>query len=244
MTTAKALPENIKDLTNKPAAKAIDDKYTVEILQEKLKAGGVRYLSADTKATLVWRFMDMEGMDFDAKIDDETAKQGDAKPDDAKANESVNEPKENDSQNLQDGHNVIQSATDVSVDDTDMDNAHSGAGADATNNSPANALGVAPNDVKTSDNDNAKPNDIKTNDDAPAPIQSNSVGRTPPKADDDDYVTVKHVGAFNFYETATGTMVRAGETTKIKTTYQASKGRILQNINQYNSTRGNFLIVE
>ena len=185
----KALPKNIKELTSQPAAKTIDDKYTVEILQEKLKAGGVRYLSADTKSVLVWRFMDMESMDFDAKL-------GDIKS---------NDPQD-DKENTDDGFNIVQSVTDVSVDSSDgsVNNAH--IGANTTTQPP-----IEP---------------------TIEPVSKYGV------------VVVEHTGAFNFYEPATGTLVLARKTTEITATYQASVDRITKNIEQYNSTRGQFLKIK
>ena len=56
-----------------------------------------------------------------------------------------------------------------------------------------------------------------------------------------EFVEVTHNGAYNFYETATGTMVLARQATKIYTTTTIDKEHILRNINQYNQTRGNLL---
>lgn len=185
----KALPKNIKELTSQPAAKVIDDKYTVEILQEKLKAGGVRYLSADTKSILVWRFMDMESMDFDAKLDDIKS----------------NEPQDN-KENTDDSVDAVQADIDTSAAGSDggADNAHVGAS--------ATTQPVIEPTIE--------------------PVSKYGV------------VVVEHTGAFNFYEPATGTLVLARKTTEITATYQASVDRITKNIEQYNSTRGQFLKIK
>ncbi|WP_394211148.1 hypothetical protein [Psychrobacter piscatorii] len=70
-------------------------------------------------------------------------------------------------------------------------------------------------------------------------LQSN----TPADEDDKDHVAVFNTGAFNFFETATSTLVPAKETVKIYPTATADKDQILRNVKQYNHTRGNKLRV-
>lgn len=57
------------------------------------------------------------------------------------------------------------------------------------------------------------------------------------------YVEVKNSGSFNMLEPATGTLVVAGETTKIYIKGYVSKDQVLRNIEQYNHTRGKKLTV-
>lgn len=64
---------------------------------------------------------------------------------------------------------------------------------------------------------------------------------TPVPEAEREFVEVTNNGAYNFYETATGTMVTARRATKIYATATIDKAHILRNINQYNQTRGNLL---
>lgn len=63
------------------------------------------------------------------------------------------------------------------------------------------------------------------------------------EADELEYVSVKNNGGFNMLEPATGTLVTAGETTKVYIKGYATKNQVLRNIAQYNHTRGNKLVV-
>ena len=58
-----------------------------------------------------------------------------------------------------------------------------------------------------------------------------------------EYVEVKNNGGFNMLEPATGTLVTAGETTKVYIKGYATKEQVLRNITQYNHTRGNKLTI-
>ena len=271
-TNTKALPANIKELTSKPAAKALDDKYTVEILQQKLKDGGVRYLSADTKSVLIWRYMDMESMDFDANLNDVDtapdnapdvditddtsgiepvapnepadapveptndtgAPKDEPKQDDVPANEPQTDEKQPNPA-TDDGKNIIDSATDVSADNTDIDSNHGHSDTGTTNRNPSELVG-----------ENAgMTTDPKTDDSAPKEGDKGGETKAPETNDDDsNYIVVENNGAWAFLETATRTMVPARKVTKIKPTSRATKELITRNINQYNSTRGKFLVIK
>ena len=65
----------------------------------------------------------------------------------------------------------------------------------------------------------------------------------PADAAETDHVAVFNTGAFNFFETATSTLVPAKKTVKIYPTATADKDQILRNVKQYNHTRGNKLRV-
>lgn len=88
---------------------------------------------------------------------------------------------------------------------------------------------VVTEDTPASDNDQPE-----TTPDAPAKEEAPAEA-APVKA---DYVAIENTGAFNFLETATSTLVRAKEVTKVYPNASVTKAQILRNVEQYNYTRG------
>ena len=194
MSTQKQLPDNLKQLEQKPRFKQVYKQHTVEQLEEKLIEAEVEYGSDENKAALVWRFMDAKGMDFDNQDNDQPARH----------DEPAEQP--------QDEKN-------------------------ATNDVPADTP------PPVSANDNSAPTGNGSKEEQPTP----AAGKQDDKQDDKpaaQYVEVTNNGAYNFYETATGTMIKARQTAKVYTTATIDKAQILRNIEQYNHTRGNKLHVK
>lgn len=85
--------------------------------------------------------------------------------------------------------------------------------------------------------DEVSQDDQVVTEDAPdAPAKEEAPAETAPvKA---DYIAIENTGAFNFLETATSTLVRAKEVTKVYPNASVTKAQILRNVEQYNYTRG------
>lgn len=252
MSTQKQLPDNLKQLEQKPRFKQVYKQHTVEQLEEKLIEAEVEYETNDNKAALTWRFMDAKGMDFDNQNNDKPA-----------ANVAIdNQPTE---------ESADHANNDVSTEQTPQDD-DSKAGDDADNSEQPSAANEQAGELaadhdsltdkpveESADNVESNP-PVSTNDDS-APTGNGSGQEQPndddkqtkppvkddadkPSKSDADYIEVTNKGAYNFYETATGTMVKARETTKIYATATIDKTQILRNIEQYNHTRGNKLHVK
>lgn len=261
MTDIKQLPENLKELEQKAAFKSVYKKHTVEQLQELLIEAGTDYLSDDNKAALVWRYMDAKGMDFDNQANDKPAQAEPAtttteeiKDDAGNAQETPKTDVSNDgngndgqersadaktttatttadvkddqpaSTQTQETTDHAQTDTPVSTDDNSLSTIDSGSEEQPSANAGRDNQGGANKKRLNPSNEQQPPADIE------AEAETN-------------YIEVTNNGAYNFYETATGTMVKARQATKIYTTATIDKAHILRNIDQYNQTRGKTLSV-
>lgn len=251
MSTQKQLPDNLKQLEQKPRFKQVYKQHTVEQLEEKLIEAEIEYGSDENKAALVWRFMDAKGMDFDNQNNDKPAANViiDNQPTEESADHANNDvsteqtPQADDSKT---GDNADDSEQPSDAADQAGQTANDKPVDDAATGSDDNADATPP----VSTNDNSAPTGNGGKEEQPAPAADK---QTKPSVKDDadkpsksdaDYIEVTNKGAYNFYETATGTMVKARETTKIYATATIDKAQILRNIEQYNHTRGNKLHVK
>lgn len=236
MSTQKQLPDNLKQLEQKPRFKQVYKQHTVEQLEEKLIEAEVEYGSDENKAALVWRFMDAKGMDFDNQDNDQPAEQ----PQDEK-NATNDVPAEQTPQ-------ADDSKTGDNADDSEQPSESTDQAGDAANDKPVGDAATGSDDhadakPPVSANDNSAPTGNGSKKEQPAP----AAGKRGDKQDDKpaaQYVEVTNNGAYNFYETATGTMIKARQTAKVYTTATIDKAQILRNIEQYNHTRGNKLHVK
>lgn len=232
MSTQKQLPDNLKQLEQKPRFKQVYKQHTVEQLEEKLIEAEVEYGSDENKAALVWRFMDAKGMDFDNQDNDQPAEQ----PQDEK-NATNDVPAEQTPQ-------ADDSKTGDNADDSEQPSESTNQAGDAANDKPVDDAATGSDDhadapPTVSANDNSAPTGNGSKKEQPAPAAGKRGDK--PAA---QYVEVTNNGAYNFYETATGTMIKARQTAKVYTTATIDKAQILRNIEQYNHTRGNKLHVK
>lgn len=211
MSTQKPLPKNLKQLEQKPRFKQLYKQHTVEQLEEKLIEAEIEYGSDENKAALVWRYMDAKGMSFD-----DVAING---QDDAQ--KAPTEPND-------DQKEVINDQPPAPTNDETTDHEQAKAPVSTNDDSLPTIDGSGEKQSGTSGDNTTKQPDNKP----AAPVAVN---------DDRECIEVTNNGAYNFYETATGTMVKARQATKIYTTATIDKAHILRNINQYNQTRGNLL---
>ena len=242
MSTQKQLPDNLKQLEQKPRFKQVYKQHTVEQLEEKLIEAEVEYGSDENKAALVWRFMDAKGMDFDNQDNDQPARHDEPaeQPQDEK-NATNDVPEEQTPQ-------ADDSKTGDNADDSEQPSESIDQAGDAANDKPVDDAATGSDDHAdapplVSANDNSAPTGNGSKEEQPAP----AAGKQDGKQDDKpaaQYVEVTNNGAYNFYETATGTMIKARQTAKVYTTATIDKAQILRNIEQYNHTRGNKLHVK
>lgn len=237
MSTQKQLPDNLKELEQKPRFKQVYKQNTIELLEEKLIEANVEYGSDENKAALVWRFMDAKGMDFDNQDNDQPARH------DEPAEEATNNA-DNDVSTEQTPQDDDSKAGD-NTDDSEQPSAGTEQAAAPTVNDES------VDDAAKGSDDNAEATPSVSPNDNSAPTGNSSAEKQPaPAADKQDdkpaaeYVEVTNTGAYNFYETATGTMIKAKKTAKVYVTTTISKAQILRNIEQYNHTRGNKLYVK
>lgn len=241
MSTQKQLPDNLKQLEQKPRFKQVYKQHTVEQLEEKLIEAEVEYGSDENKAALVWRFMDAKGMDFDNQDNDQPARH----------DEPAEQP-----QGEKNATNDVPAEQTPQADDskTGNDNADSEQPSAGTEQAAVPSVNddsvVSQSTKENTDHVEAKPQ-VSTNGDSaltgdgskeeqPAAADQNQPAAQPAAA----FIEVTNTGAYNFYETATGTMIKAKATAKIYTTATIDKAQILRNIEQYNHTRGNKLHVK
>lgn len=256
MTDIKQLPENLKELEQKAAFKSVYKKHTVEQLQELLIEAGTDYLSDDNKAALVWRYMDAKGMDFDNQANDKPAQAEPAtttteeiKDDAGNAQETPKTDVSNDG-NGNDGQERSTDATTTAPTTADVkDDQPASTQTQETTDHAQTDTPVSTDDNSLSTIDSGSEEQPSASGDPASEAPSNDQGLVtePPTTDapapeaEREFVEVTNNGAYNFYETATGTMVTARQATKIYTTATIDKAHILRNINQYNQTRGNLL---
>lgn len=242
MSAQKQLPDNLKQLEQKPRFKQVYKQHTVEQLEEKLIEAEVEYGSDENKAALVWRFMDAKGMDFDNQDNDQPARHDEPaeQPQDEK-NATNDVPAEQTPQ-------ADDSKTGDNADDSEQPSESTDQAGDAANDKPVDDAATGSDDhadakPPVSANDNSAPTGNGRKKEQPA----RAAGKQDDKQDDKpaaQYVEVTNNGAYNFYETATGTMIKARQTAKVYTTATIDKAQILRNIEQYNHTRGNKLHVK
>lgn len=261
MTDIKQLPENLKELEQNAAFKSVYKKHTVEQLQELLIEAETDYLSDDNKAALTWRYMDAKGMDFDNQAND--------KPAQAEPATTTTEETKDDAGNAQETPKTDVS-NDGNGDDgqersTDAKTTTAPTTADVKDDQPVDiqtqeTTDHAQTDTPVSTDDNSLPTIDSGSEEQPSANAGrdsqggankkrlNPSNEQQPPADieaeaETNYIEVTNNGAYNFYETATGTMVKARQATKIYTTATIDKAHILRNIDQYNQTRGKTLSV-
>lgn len=261
MTDIKQLPENLKELEQKPRFKQFYKQHTVDQLEEKLIEAEIEYGSEENKAALTWRYMDAKGMDFDNQANDKPAQaelatttteetkddagnaqetpktdvsndgngdDGQERSTDAKTTTAPTTTEVKDDQPVdiqtQETTDHAQTDTPVSTDDNSLPTIDSGSEEQPSANAGRDSQGGANKKRLNPSNEQQPPADIE------AEAETN-------------YIEVTNNGAYNFYETATGTMVKARQATKIYTTATIDKAHILRNIDQYNQTRGKTLSV-
>lgn len=239
MSTKKQLPDNLKQLEQKPRFKQFYKQHTSEQLEEKLIEAGIEYGNDDNKAALTWRLMDANGMDFDNQANDKPVYHDE--PAEETANNAINDvPTEQTPQ-----------ADDSKAGNDNADSEQPSAGTEQAAAPSVNDDSVVSQSTKeNTDHVEAKPQ-VSTNGDSA--LTGDGRGKKQPSAADQNkpagkpaaaFIEVTNTGAYNFYETATGTMIKAKATAKIYTTATIDKAQILRNIEQYNHTRGNKLHVK
>ena len=229
MSDAKQLPDNIDALEKTEQFKALDEQYTVKVLEQKLRTAKVAFLSADNKPDLIWRWLDSQGLlKDDNTADNKNDVQQDAgsadddtsgNPDAVSSNTNADGSDDSDSHT----HEPTKPVTQTDKGDSDATNS------DREEDTQSSATGhVVNGDDSTSQTQDA---DTTTQaDDSPS-------------VDDLKYIEVKSTADFNMLEPATSTLVVAGKTTKIYLDARTSKEQVLRNIEQYNHTRGKKLTV-
>lgn len=242
MSTQKQLPDNLKQLEQKPRFKQVYKQHTVDQLEEKLIEADIEYGSDENKAALVWRFMDAKGMDFDNQDNDQPARHDEpAEQPQGEKNATNDVPAEQTPQ-------ADDSKTGDNADDSEQPSESTDQAGDAANDKPVDDAATGSDDhadakPPVSANDNSAP----TGNGRKKEQSARAAGKQDDKQDDKpaaQYVEVTNNGAYNFYETATGTMIKARQTAKVYTTATIDKAQILRNIEQYNHTRGNKLHVK
>lgn len=261
MTDVKALPENLEQLEQLTEFKRVYKKYTVDQLEDLLTEAEVDYLSADNKPDLVWRLLDYREFDFEAALAEveQSNDEPQAEPvlgGDEPADEQPVPQDEPTDDKVDDNENVQTVQDDTS--DEHGAQVYGEANTDTGSDNASTDDSEKPDGVAdTADSD--APSDISNIDDASA-NEANQPAKTGDKAADSssvptdkaptktavselEYVEVKNNGGFNMLEPATGTLVTAGETTKVYIKGYATKEQVLRNITQYNHTRGNKLTI-
>lgn len=242
MSAQKQLPDNLKQLEQKPRFKQVYKQHTVEQLEEKLIEAEVEYGSDENKAALVWRFMDAKGMDFDNQDNDQPARH------DEPAEQAQDEKNATNDVPAEQTPQADDSKTGDNADDSEQPSESTDQAGDAANDKPVGDAATGSDDhadapTPVSANDNSAPTGNGSKEEQPAPAASKQADKQDDKPAA-QYVEVTNNGAYNFYETATGTMIKARQTAKVYTTATIDKAQILRNIEQYNHTRGNKLHVK
>lgn len=259
MTDIKQLPENLKELEQNATFKSVYKKHTVEQLQELLIEAETDYLSDDNKAALTWRYMDAKGMDFDNQANDKPAQAEPTTPtteeikDDAGSTQETpktdvaNDGNGNDGQERSATTTTTTAPTNDEVKDDQPASTQTQEATDhAQTDTPVSTNG---NSLPTIDSGSEERSSASGDPASEAPSNDQGLVTEPPAVDtpvteaEREFVEVTNNGAYNFYETATGTMVKARQATKIYTTATIDKAHILRNIDQYNQTRGKTLNV-
>lgn len=261
MTDIKQLPENLKELEQNAAFKSVYKKHTVEQLQELLIEAETDYLSDDNKAALTWRYMDAKGMSFDEAINDKPAQAEPTTPtteetkDDAGSTQETPKTDVGNDGNGDDGQERSADATTTTAPTNDQvkdDQPASTQTQEATDHAQTDTpVSTNGNSLPTIDSGSEERSSASTRRDRQGGANKkhlNPSNEQQPPADieaeaETNYIEVTNNGAYNFYETATGTMVKARQATKIYTTATIDKAHILRNIDQYNQTRGKTLNV-
>ena len=247
MSDPKALPKNLKKLEQQVEFKRTYKQHSANQIEDLLTEVGVDYLSADDKGDLTWRYLDYMGYDFD--------KQAYTKPPVSDDNIDENANKDVSDETMETNDTTAQDGNATEPGTTDGQSADSNDGAEP---SASEANSKEPGQLADATDDNAAANlsdsiDTSANSAKPAPKVADTAATHAPNADhqeqsastvkEAEHLSVTNDGDFNFYEPATGTMVKAGETAKIYTTPRADKSKITRNIDQYNNTRGKKLTI-
>lgn len=250
MSDVKDLPVNLNEIEKLSRFVRVYKDNTVDGLEAKLDDLGVSYLSADNKGDLVWRYMDHLGMDFsdskkdrdnttstnkdddnaDVENENTAAPQGDAKDDDIDKSSDEHDEPSNDS--VKSDESESQDNQSANVDDQTDDVASD------NDNAPSTA----------SDNPDASTNEAEQPTAPPtesAATNTPSDNKTEPEqeVEEPEHLAIENKGDFDVYEPATGTLVKAGEITKVYITPRFSRERIMKNIDQYNKSRGKKLFI-
>ena len=245
MSTQKPLPKDLKQLEQKPRFKQFYKQHTIEQLEEKLIEAEIEYGSDENKAALVWRYMDAKGMDFDNQANDKPAQ---AEPATTKT-EEIKDDAENTPQAPKADTGNDGSGNDGQERSTDASTTSAHANDEVKGDQPAStqtqeAADHEQTDAPVSTTDNSLPTINSGSEEQPNASGENTTNK-PDKPvevkDNREFIEVTNNGAYNFYETATGTLVLARKSTKIYTTATIDKAHILRNLSQYNQTRGNLL---
>lgn len=234
MSDIKALPENLKQIEQNPDFKKAYKNNTVDELESKLVDLETDYLSADNKSELVWRLMDAQGYDFSATGDNT----GNTDDSNTNANTDASQP------------TADTNPTEVELSDVPLPSLKN-----SENNDYAVGVLADPNTTKdaTTDRTGTNANDIAhdhgDNSNGGNMADDNDTGAVAPhepvKADKSlDTVTVYNKGAFGVLEPASGTLMKARNTTVITIKAGVTKDNIIKNIKQFNKTRGQILDIK
>lgn len=241
MSDIKELPANLSELEKGAEFKRTYKKNTVDELELQLIEENVEFLSADNKAELVWRLLDAQGYKFEA-TDNAEAKEG-AKQDQGRdtANGNSGDASTGDVVNADDSsggdsdtNNAIEPVTPTDKGDSNeaTDTAYTPAQEENTNDADnTSRQGDGANDAKTHSTSQGDSSSAQKINDETAALEEL------------EFVEVKNNGGFDMLEPATGTLVKAGEATKVYIKGYATKDQVLRNIAQYNQTRGKKLAV-
>lgn len=246
MSTPKPLPSNLKQLEQQTKFKQFYKQHTAEQLEEKLIEAGIEYGQDENKAALTWRVMDANGVNFEPQTQTE---KNDHANDDAnddvptaptpKADDSKTGDNADDSEQPSAGNEPAGAPT---VDDKSV-NQESGDHVETNPSVSTNGDSVSASNGGTKEQPNADDTKADTKAKAQAQAQANKPAPQKPVKAEREHVEITNNGTFSFFETATGTLVRAKETVKVYTTPTIDKARIMRNVDQYNYTRGNKLSV-
>lgn len=236
MSDVKALPENLKQIEQNPDFKKAYKNNTVDELESKLVDLETDYLSADNKSELVWRLMDAQGYDFSAA--DDNAGNTDDNVSNTNADTDASQPATN------------TNPTEVELSDVPLPPLEN-----SENNDYAVGVLADPDTTKAATTDRTGTNaddiahDYGDNGNGGNMADDNDIGAVAPhepvKADKSlDTVTVYNKGAFGVFEPASGTLMKARETTVITIKAGVTKDNIVKNIKQFNKTRGQILDIK
>lgn len=257
MTDIKVLPSNLKEIEKKPRFVQFYKSHNVEALQDILVDIEVNYRSDDNKAALVWRVMDAKGMDFDDAANDRVDEQNDSTSEnELNTGENVETAEADTDENVQtvqddtsDEHDAPSEQPNVEV-GTETDSAVADS-IEKSNEVVDTAEPDATSNISDSTDDSANEADkpaetsgqLPTSDSAPTE-ETPSEQTVSEKVDvEPEHVSINNTGDFGIYEPASHTLLPAGETTKAYISQHASREKIINNINQLNSTRGKKLHV-
>lgn len=257
MSGIKALPDNLKELEESTEFKKVYKQFTTAQFEDKLTEAGVARSSDDDKGDLTWRWLDHQGYDFE--LESYATDKATINPTDNTTDTTINQDNTNqadsdnddtadpDGGNTNDGSSSDR-ASDPSESTQPVTSIDKGDSNETMEKQSANSDDTPAQDEDAIDTDNASgqgsgSSDAAADSASESSHQGSQKGADKAAVKEREYVEVKSSGAFDMLEPATGTLVKAGETTKVYIKGHATKERVLRNIAQYNHTRGNKLTI-